>query len=115
MIELDGLGPRLAQGPFPPHLIAISRRVTGGESTLAPASGAEIRGALFRDLVVGLGVPQVLELVARRGARDLARLAPTALRRARAALSIARGARGAVLDVGTPESAVDLLVEALSR
>jgi hypothetical protein len=114
MIELDGLRSRLAEGPVRPALVAIARRVSAGESALTPASGGELRAALFRDLVIGLGVPQVLEMVARRGARDLARLAPTALRRGRAALALARGARGATLDIGTPESAVRLLVEALS-
>jgi hypothetical protein len=115
MVELAGLETRLARGPVDPVLVAIARRVTTGPSALAPASAAEIRAALFRDLVVGLGVPQVIELVARRGARDLAGLAPTALRRARAALALARRVDGRFLDVGAPEEAAELVVEALSR
>jgi hypothetical protein len=79
-----------------------------------PLSRWDVQAALWRDLVIGLGLPQVLELVARRGAKDLGSLLPTAVRRARAAAALGRGARGALLEVATPESAAELLVAALT-
>lgn len=115
VVELDGLGPRLASGPVKPRLIVVARRVSEGESALVPLPGRELRSALWRDLVVGLGLPQVLELVARRGARDLGSLLPSAARRVRAAVALGRGARGATLEVGSPEGAALLLVAELSR
>ena len=65
IVELDALGARLADGPVDPRLIVLARRVSEGPSALVPLSPWDIRAALWRDLVIGLGLPQVLELVAR--------------------------------------------------
>jgi hypothetical protein len=115
IVELDRLGPRLTDGPLAVRLIAIARRVSEGPSALVSASRSTLAQALGRDLVVGLGIPQVIELVARRGARDLLRMTPTLLRRARAATALGRGARAATLEVESPETAIAALVAELER
>jgi hypothetical protein len=115
LIELGPLEPRLARGPKRVALIALCRRVSAAPSRLLPASRAALLGELWRDMVIGLGLPQVFELVARRGARDLGKLGPSALLRGRRALSVARGARGVVLEVFDPESAIDALHAELER
>jgi hypothetical protein len=115
LIELGPLEPRLARGPKQVAVIALARRVSAGPSRAIPASRAEVLGELWRDMVIGLGLPQVFELVARRGVRDLGKLGPSALRRAQHAFKVARGARGVVLEVFDPETAVGLLHAELER
>jgi hypothetical protein len=115
LVELGPLEPRLARGPRRVALVALCRRVSAAPSRLVPASRAELAGELWRDLVIGLGLPQVFELVARRGARDLGKLAPSAFLRGRRALAVARGARGVVLEVFDPESAIAALEAELER
>ncbi len=115
LIEIGPLEPRFARGPKHVALIALCRRVSAGPSRALPASRVEVLGELWRDMVIGLGLPQVFELVARRGARDLGKLAPSAARRAQRALTVARGARGVVLEVFDPESAIAALATELER
>lgn len=115
LLELEGIQDRLTHEPVSVDLLLLAKRVSRPPSTIRPAPRRRIVGALWRDLVVGLGLPQVLELVARRGARDLARLVPTAARRSRAALAVARTARSAVLELADPDSAADELARELRR
>ena len=115
MIPLDDLDGRLAEGPLPIALVALASRVSEGPSRLVDIGRPEIASALFRDMVVGLGLPQVLELVARRGARDLPAQLPSALRRARAAAAVVARARGVRLEAADPDEAAGLLVDALGR
>lgn len=113
LIPLEDLEGRLESGPLPIELVALACRVSEGPSRLVPVSRGEVAGALFRDMVVGLGLPQVLELVARRGARDLPRQLPSAARRARAAMAVVARARGARLEAADPDEAAGMLVDAL--
>jgi hypothetical protein len=115
LVELGPLEPRLASTPKRVSLIALCRRVNVGPSRLLPATRSQIAGELWRDMVIGLGLPQVFELVARRGVRDLGKLAPSAARRARSAFAVARGARGVTLEVFEPETAIQALIAELSR
>jgi hypothetical protein len=113
LLELDGIADRLERGPLEVAWIFLAHRVSQPPTVLAEASPGQVASTLFRDLVIGLGLPQVLELVARRGVRDLARLAPSAGRRLVAATALARRAHGAVLEIHDPERAMDLVLERL--
>jgi len=113
VIELDGLLARHADGPLPLGLIATASRVSRPPSRLVPASRGQLARALWRDVVVGLGLPQVLELIARRGATDLWRQAPSAWLRARVAAAVLRRARPAGLEIADADSAAAALVNEL--
>jgi hypothetical protein len=105
------LGERLHREPVDVALIADLRRVSRDPGQLRSMPRRQMGSVLFRDMVVGLGLPQVLELVARRGAQDLAQLIPSALRRARHAAALGRRARGAALEVFAPDEALSLLID----
>lgn len=113
IVELDP-SERLARSAAEVRLVAIAKRASSGPSALVPVRRAAMQAALWRDLVVGLGLPQVLELVARRGARDLVSFAPTALSRMRAARALARKAQAATLELADPDAAAELLVRRLA-
>lgn len=113
IIPLSEVQDRLATGPHPIELVAMATRVSGGPSRVVSVGRRVISRALFRDMVVGLGLPQVLELVARRGARDLPAQLPSALRRSRAAVAVLKRARGIRLELADPEQAAALLVAEL--
>lgn len=113
IIPLEEVSERLEAGPYPVELVVLAQRVSQGPSRLVPIGRRVMWRALFRDMVVGLGLPQVLELVARRGARDLPSQLPSALRRTRAAAAVIGSARGVRLELADPEEAAALLVQAL--
>lgn len=105
---------RDARDPVDLAWVVLLTRAHGEAVRMTPAPRTAIASALFRDAVVGLGLPQVLELIARRGARDLGEQLPTALRRSRAVASVLTRARGARLELGRPEVGAARL-EALLR
>lgn len=73
-------------------------------------------GPMLRDLVVGLGVPQVAELVLTEGARSLPGLAPTAASRLAAASAFLARSKLYRLDLSRDSSAnARFLLEALSK
>ena len=77
--------PRPEESFRPGFLVVARRHGRGKEPHLEPLPRWRGAGALVRDLVVGLGVPQVAELVLTHGARSLPGLAPTAASRLAAA------------------------------
>jgi hypothetical protein len=113
VIELGELLSRHQRGPLPLRLLVMASRVNRPPSRVLGASRRMLAGALWRDVVVGLGLPQVLELIARAGARDLWRQAPSALMRARVAGAALRRARPVRLDIADPGSAAEVLVTEL--
>ncbi len=113
VIELSELLSRHASGPLPLRLLATASRVNRPPSRVLEASRRTLAAALWRDVVVGLGLPQVLELVARSGAQDLWRQAPSALRRAQVAVAALRRARPVRLEIADPRSAAEVLVAEL--
>ncbi len=115
LLELPDLRNRLAIDPVPVRLLAVHRRVSVPPDRVVPATRRNAAEVLFRDLVVGLGLPQVLELVARRGAVDLPRMLPAALGRLRAATAVLAHARSVVLEVSDPEASAEILVTELER
>ncbi|RLB59508.1 MAG: hypothetical protein DRI90_15295 [Deltaproteobacteria bacterium] len=114
VIELGELLPRHQDGPLPLALLAMASRVNRPPSRVLPASRRLLAGALWRDVVVGLGLPQVLELIARSGARDLWRQAPSAWLRIQVASAALRRARPVRLDIADADTAAEALVAALS-
>ena len=115
IIDLAELLPRHERAPQPVRLLAVAQRVNRPPSRIVEVSRREVAAALWRDVLVGLGLPQVLELVARRGSRDLYQQAPAALMRTRAAWAVLRKARPVRLEVADPESAAQALVRALGE
>lgn len=100
---------------MPVHVtwVVLLNRAHGETVRMFPAATSRIGAALFRDAVVGLGLPQVLELVARHGASDLVHQAPSAIRRSRAVLALLSTSRGARLQLGRPEDAARKLAALL--
>lgn len=113
MIPVSDVSGRFATDPTPIRQVVLLVRVADGAARLVPTSRANAAAALFRDAVVGLGLPQVLELVARRGARDLVAQAPSAARRTVAVAAVVARAGYAELEVGPPADAAALLVDSL--
>lgn len=112
IVPLDGLAPRLAPAAVPVSLVLWVVRVSGGGSAVVPASQLDMGRALARDMIVGLGLPQVIELIARHGARDLVKQLPSASRRLWAAASLMRS-HGAVLELADPATGAQAVFEAL--
>lgn len=113
VIELDELRARHESRPLPLCLLCTASRVSLPPSRVLPVSRRVLAAALWRDVVVGLGLPQVLELIARHGAQDLWRQAPSALRRGRVAAAALRRARPVRVEIADPDSAAAALVDAL--
>ncbi len=109
ILELDPSRAKLADRPAPIVRVVLARRTNRGPSRLVPITRSAVVSALFRDMVIGLGLPQVVELLARHGASDLVRLLPSAARRARVAAAVGARAQGRLLELGDAESAVELL------
>lgn len=113
IIPFTDVRERFARGASPLARVVLLTRVIGGAARIVPAPRAAIASALFRDAVVGLGLPQVLELVARRGARDLLAQGPSAARRARAVAAVLGRASGRILEAGDPGRAAACIVRDL--
>lgn len=113
VLPIEGFGARVGTAPVPLAAVVVLRRVVGRRAALREVGRDQVAGALFRDAIVGLGLPQVLELVARRGVADLPRLVPSALTRTRAVAMALGRSRAYVLDAGPPEQAADRLVSML--
>lgn len=103
VLPVDADPARVLRAPVAVDWVVLLNRAHGESVRMIPASKSQIGAALFRDAVVGLGLPQVLELLARRGVGDLALQAPSAIRRSRAVIALLRRARGARLQLGRPE------------
>ncbi len=77
--------PRPGEKFRPGYLIVARRHGNRKEPRLEKLAKWKSSGPLLRDLVVGLGIPQVAELILTKGARSLPGLAPTAASRMAAA------------------------------
>jgi hypothetical protein len=111
----EGLVDRFTQEAAPVRLLALLARASAPPSRMVPCATGETAAALWRDMVVGLGLPQVLELIARRGGRDLLRQARPAWQRALRAARLLRSCRGVRLEVADVDQAVPLLVRGIAQ
>jgi hypothetical protein len=109
ILQLDRDRVSIASNPAPIRAVVIARRTNRGPSRVVPVSKRVVLSALFRDMVIGLGLPQVVELLARHGVSDVVRLAPSAARRALVGARVAGRARGLLLELGDAESAAKAL------
>ena len=100
ILELDRDRVSIASLPATIHTVVLARRTNHGPSRLVTISRRAVLPALFRDMVIGLGLPQVVELLARHGVSDVFRLAPSAARRAVVATLVAGRAQGLLLELG---------------
>lgn len=112
VVGLDGLLGRHAREPAPIGAIAQLVRVTSPPSRVVRTSVSSMGWALWKDAVIGAGLPQVVELLVPRGSRDLWRQAPSALRRSAAAVRLMLSAKSLRLEVHGPEEAALAIFEA---
>lgn len=115
ILPLEALAGRIERRSLPLASVVVLRRVVGPEARLRVVGRGAVAGPLVRDAIVGLGLPQVVELVVRHGARDLPRMAPSVLRRSIAVAAALARAEGLELDGGAPEDCARLLVADLER
>ncbi|HEY8280773.1 MAG TPA: hypothetical protein VIH99_14175 [Bdellovibrionota bacterium] len=92
--------PRPGEKFRPGYLILARRHGQRAEPELNPLSRWQGVTPLLRDLVVGLGIPQVAELILTKGARSLPGLAPTAASRLAAATAFLARAKPMRLELG---------------
>lgn len=111
LLGLAGLEEHLCFETKPARAIVIASRASAPPSRVEEASRRIVARALFRDLVIGLGLPQVVELVARHGARDLWRQAPSVARRSAVAAALVAKTRGYALELADPEAALEAVLE----
>jgi hypothetical protein len=97
--------PRPGEKFRPGWLIVARRHGRRDEPRLSPLSRLRASGPLVRDLVVGLGVPQVAELILTEGARSLPGLAPTAASRFAAASAFLARSRALRFDLSRDAAA----------
>ena len=106
--------PRPTDSFRPGYLIIGERHGNLAEPRLKPAGKLPGALPLFRDLVVGLGIPQVAELVLANGVRSLPGLAPTGLSRLAAAAAFLARAETLKLDLSRdPKRNASFLIEKL--
>ncbi len=96
-------------------LVVAVRHGSRQHPRLRPLSRARAMEALMRDLVVGQGIPQVVEHVLRAGLKSLPKLTPVALSRMTAAGALVARARPLALDLSQEHGAnARLLANALA-
>lgn len=115
VVDSRDLADRFAEDPAPLERIYLGRWVSAPPSRARRASTREQLSALGRELVVGAGLPQVVELVIPRGVRDAPSQLPSLLRRLGAAARVLAQARGLALEAHDPEALGDLVLEDLRR
>ncbi len=91
LLDLDTLGDRVAPAHTRarPDLLLVGRRLLAGPPSLERAPARAALPHLAREMVVGLGLPQLVEYFLRLEARDLVRKAALAASRAAAAAALA--------------------------
>lgn len=89
LVDIEGCGGKIAS-PASSGYIFIGRTRRGGRAAIEKAAPFLLAWRLFTCLVIGKGVPQIIEYLLRPALTDLARKAGYALSRSRAALSLAR-------------------------
>jgi hypothetical protein len=115
--SLPGAGLPRPEDRFKPGYLVIGSRF-GSLPEPALKRKSKLFGALplLRDLVVGIGVPQVAELILTRGVRSLPGLAPTGVSRLAAAAAFLSRAKTLELELSRdPERNARFLLEALSK
>jgi hypothetical protein len=107
--------PRPSDHFSPGYLVIAERHGSRKEPELSKASAWHGALPLFRDLVIGLGVPQVAELLLTKGLMSLPDLAPAAASRSAAASAFALRARSCRFKLSSdPKKNAACLLETLA-
>ncbi|MEQ8456339.1 MAG: hypothetical protein RLO52_15840 [Sandaracinaceae bacterium] len=115
VVDSRALADRFADAPARLERVYLGRWVSAPPSRARAASMRERLGAVSRELVVGAGLPQVVELVIPRGARDAPTQLPSLLRRLGAAAQVLASARALTLEVHDPAALGALVMEDLGH
>jgi hypothetical protein len=90
-LDLGAFADRIERDPQPLRHLVVGRRSLGLEPSLVTAPRRLAAGTLLREVVFGVGIYQGMEFVLQRGMRDVVRMAPAGLARARSsAAALAR-------------------------
>ncbi len=87
LVDIEAFAGRVGDGPVPPAALVLGQRQLGGAASLRPVARKAAAGPLLREMVVGLGLPQLVEYFLRLDLRDLGPKTELALSR------LAAGAR----------------------
>jgi hypothetical protein len=88
LLDLEALGPRLAYGPAKAGSLVVGQRQLAGPPKLERAPRRAALPHLTKEMVVGLGLPQLVEYFLRLEPRDLPHKARLLASRAAAALAL---------------------------
>lgn len=118
LIPTSSLGagqlPRPGESFTPGFFIVAKRWGEDREPEFSPLSFGEALKVFFRDLVVGLGIPQVAEIVLTKGLATMPSLIPNAASRSLAALSFLRKAKRLTWNMSrNPSVNSDFLIKSL--
>lgn len=92
LVDADAFGDRIAWRAEP-RAVVIGERTLGGRALLEPMPARRALPELFRSVVVGVGLPQVIEYFLRGDPADMARKAALVGSRALACAALLRRAR----------------------
>jgi len=70
LIDIDAFGDRIAREPARPHSIILGNRLLQGEARIVPVPRHRAMGELMRSMVVGVGLPQLVEYFLRGDVSD---------------------------------------------
>jgi len=87
LVTVDYFKERIS-GEVAPSLILIGERISSGKASIEPVSGVRSAISFFKNGVVGLGLPQMVEYFLRGGKRDFLRKSGILFSRLRAASKI---------------------------
>lgn len=114
-LDSRALQERFCLQPVPLERVYLGRWVSAPPSRARPARRGELARALVSELVVGAGLPQVVELVIPRGLRDAPSQLPSLARRVRAALGVLAGADAVCTEAASSADVAELVLRDLGR
>jgi hypothetical protein len=116
LIPLDQLGPPIAEGPSAQVLLLMGRRHNDLRPVIFSVGPLTMLRGLIEHMVVGIGLPMVVEYFIRHTWRDWGTLARVALKRAWAAVRLQQHSRSFVFVMGTdPALNARALLEQMER
>ncbi len=116
LIPLDQLGAPIAQGPSGKVMLFIGQRHNELQSQIFRVGPVRMLRALAEHMIIGIGLPMVIEYFVRHTWRDWGTLIRIALKRSWAAIKLVQAAESAVFVMGTrPSDNARRLIEYLER
>jgi hypothetical protein len=115
LIDIDAFAGRVAAAGARPAAVLLGERRLSGRGSLTRVAAAAALPELMRSVVLGIGLPQVLEYFLRGDARDVARKAAIAASRAAASAALLARARVYRFALGRAADENAALLEGLLR